>query len=406
MLLAGATALTVTGLWVSATPSQVVSGGAGVRAVRAFNEAADAVVARGNGSTIEAVLDAGVRIHRTDGIETDPAAFAAGLAAIGRATDELRFTVVSIVAQGDQAAAHVALRDPTGYAAEGTVFFSLDGNRITTIWDGLDLAGFPRTRPSVILPSWPGPTPVVLARLALPPGAELPDLSVPGPHLLASEGGELDVALGGMASVQDAGTDAWRTTGSGQTVRLRSDGALLVDPGVSHRVRNPGPHPASVLGLAVLPAMSSIGASSSFNLAYDLNGGTAGSTFAGIDGVASTILAAGTGAARFNPCAMGSVTLTITYASLPAGEAIPARPVRGVEPVARAADAEPAVPAGRTRRASTEKPRAQSASSVRPTDQGSAASDRTADELRNETGHPLDVTTFALAPAGADGCLR
>ncbi len=406
VLLAVATALTVTGFWASATPSPAGSGGAGVRAIRAFYTAADAVVARGNGSAIEAVLDAGVRIQRAGGIETDPAAFAAELAAIGRATGGLRFTVVGIVAEGDRAAAHVALRDPTGYAAEGTVFFSLDGDRITSIWDGLDLDDFPRNRPSAILPSWHGPTPVVLARLVLPPGAELPDLSVPGPHLFVPEAGELDVASGGKASLQDAGTDAWRPKGPGQTVRLRSGDALLVDPGVSHRVRNPGPHPASVLGLAVLPAMSSIGASSSFNLAYDLYGGTAGSTFAGIDGVTSTILAAGTGAARFDPCAEGPVTLTITSASLPAGEAIPARPVRGVEVVARAADAAPVVPAGSPRRASTGRPRPQSASSVRPTDQGSAASDRIAAELRNQTGRPLDVTTFALVPAGTDGCTR
>lgn len=422
VLLALATGLAAANVLATVAVPPGIASSPDAAAVLRFYAAGNEALAGMGPEALAASVAEDARIGSPGDPESDYAAFAADLAAVGRGTPGLRFRVDSVIGAGGQAVARVSLGGgapevngvPVAGApvvTAGTAFVRLDGGRVAETWDGPDLAGLPRRLPPLELPAWAGPTPVALARFTLPPGSALPDLSSPGPHLLLPVDGAIEVLVDGPASLFVEDADGWAGVGpSARPVRLGPGDALLVGSGVHHAVRPVSPAPAVVLGLAILRPMQDGGGSprpGDADAIVHMYGGAAGTIVGSADGATAEVLAAGVGALGRWSCPGGPPSvLSVTRLVLAAGESIPGHPVRGVELVAIdvAPDALIAVSAVPPPAPRHEDVRPQTASSIRPIDQGFAASDRRADDVRNDGEQPIAVVSFVLATPDAAGC--
>ncbi|MFM9105359.1 MAG: nuclear transport factor 2 family protein, partial [Chloroflexota bacterium] len=274
-LLAGATALAVLTLAAtlrSAPPAGAPGSAAAPAAVvRAWVAALNAA-AGGEAGPLARTTAPGFALHRAGEPDLDAARLAALLADLGRGTEGLRFTVGEIVADGEWAAARLTVtggaRRVAGTeiagarpAVETAAFFRVADGLAAEAWAPDLGAGLPRTLPPARVPLWMSPTPAILARIVIPPGAEASGLATSGIHLLLPETGAVEAQVSGSALALDGdGPGGWQVIpATGRPVALAAGDALLVTSGAFHGVRNRGAVPASVLGFATAPYLAESG---------------------------------------------------------------------------------------------------------------------------------------------------
>lgn len=360
------------------------------------------------------VLAPGFALHQPGRPDLPPARLEALLAEMGRGVDGLRFVADGIVSDGEWAAARLVVtggeRRVAGTAITGArpvldvaVFFRLEDGRIAEAWAPEFVGWLPRAMPSVRVPLWRSPTPVVLARIVLPPGADVSGLATSGMHLLLPETGVVQVRVAGRALVlRGDGAAGWEVIppGGAWTALLPGE-ALLVTDGSFHAVMNRGSVPASMLGFATVPYIAESGEGRMLPKTTPLSGiygAQQGVVVSLPGGVRSVTLARGLGGGApemAGRCTPGQwMMLEVTRAMLQPGESLPTHEVRGVEvlesdqagALAAVWLAQDGAPARVAR------------------DEGLAASDRLAGEVRNDRSAPMALTAIWLTPDAAAPC--
>lgn len=94
---------------------------------------------------------------------------------------------------------------------------------------------------------------VLLERITLAPGAELPTHSHPGTYVVLVESGELSVAIvEGFAEVTWAGQSTRQLVGPGEQVLLRAGDSVVEQQTLIHSGVNPGSTPVVLIAASLL----------------------------------------------------------------------------------------------------------------------------------------------------------
>ncbi len=284
--------------------------------VRQFYTAIDGVLNGGDPRVLDSLVAQDIVVHSGGRQLTGMPALEEFAASIAAASPGQHLTTTGLVVEGDRAAAAVeregSMRpapdiviDGPPDRQDGTERFRLVDNRIAEYWSLLDDRTAARVVPGVSMPLRSGMKQTALVRFALPPGATLDDVTLPGPHVLLPETGVVTVMVDGRAQVAraDALDAGWSLAAPNQEIALGPGDALLIPAGGRHTIRNDTAAGATMLGLLVftlsdiagvpnLPPLTNLYASAPYGRPTQQDAVTATLLARGFDGCAACPTAA------------------------------------------------------------------------------------------------------------------
>lgn len=181
------------------------------------------------------------------------------LAEIGRRQPGLRLHIVMVVADGDQASAHVSLirsdqliAVPSGPGTgEWVEWFRIAGDEIVEVRGLAQLISAAERTIDEYVEVQSGPNRVGVAQFLIEPEAVIPVVSLKGPAIVIVEEGELRAWIEIANPVEQSREE---TTVEGyDTVVIRPQDRLVLDPGTSVGLRNETERVTTALIAAVIP---------------------------------------------------------------------------------------------------------------------------------------------------------
>lgn len=268
--LALATAVALMGAADALRAPAAVAGSGTEGAARRFYEAATAVVATGDLSHLDGVVDPNLLAR------SDPAGLVARLLALHDRAPGIELVPEETMVDGDRVIVRVRAVDARPTAATGPVLLR------PVPWAAVDALRFSGDRvvehrplgdvPPVVSPLIPpaltattdAPTMLGLVRITLNPGARLPEGVAAGPIGLVGESGVLTIRTDRPLPVRRGPTAGKPPTTADSTpsvdIELAPGDALTLPVGTRYALRNPGPVAAVVLGAAAFPRRAPSGA--------------------------------------------------------------------------------------------------------------------------------------------------